>query len=149
MAKVKLDPMFTSYEGRLGNDVYYTRWGKNYMRTYTRPFNPDTAGQRKNRDLFRDAMKSWQHLTDDEKYIYNRKARKLTMSGHNLYISQYMKKHNTEERITVSVPGTVSITRSSGHRHPFKMKRSGYVTAPCMLKDCFYPSPVMFQYPPG
>ena len=149
MARVNLDPMFTSYEGRLEDRVYYIRWGKTYMRKYINPFNPNSTGQKKNRGLFRDAMKSWQQLTDNEKYTWKRKAGKLTMTGHNLYISQYMKKHNTEEKITVSVPDNDSIKSSSGCIYPFKMKTPGYVYAPYLIKDCFYPSLSMAQNPPG
>lgn len=149
MARVTLDPMFTSLKGNLGNYVYYARYGKVFARTYTKPGNPDSAGQRKNRGLFREAMKSWQQLTDDEKYTWNRKARKLPMTGHNLYISQYMKKHNTEEKAAVSLTDRNKYIHNSEYIPPFKMKTSDCVTAPSMIKNCFYPSLSRTQNPPG
>jgi hypothetical protein len=55
------------------------------------PRNPDTLLQRNVRRSFADAVKSWQFLTDEEKYKFTRKARRTHMSGYNLFISEFIK----------------------------------------------------------
>jgi|GEM_PF-3501943 len=93
MAKVTLNPAFESFSGHIGNIVFYERFKKMYARVYAVPHNPDTGKQRANRNLFRDAMTEWKLLSTEEKHRYNKRARRLPMTGHNLFISEYMKKH--------------------------------------------------------
>ncbi|HOW83648.1 MAG TPA: hypothetical protein PK573_13885 [Spirochaetota bacterium] len=93
MASVQLNPVFTGMSGTVGRFVFY-RWNdRTVMRLYVVPRNPDTPAQRANRGLFRDAMKAWQALADDEKAAWNRRASRLGMTGHNLFISRYMRSH--------------------------------------------------------
>jgi len=106
MASITLNPIFESLNGNLGKIVYYTRFKKVFARAYVKPRNPDTEKQRANRSLFRDAINSWKALTPSEKQQYNYRARRLPITGHNLYISEYMKKHLAERDITA--PDTVS-----------------------------------------
>ena len=77
--------------GRMGDLVFYNFNQKQYARLYTKPINPDTALQRIVRRTFADAVRSWQALSPEEQYKYNKKARRLPMTGYNLYISTYMK----------------------------------------------------------
>jgi hypothetical protein len=91
MATVRLNPAFDSAHGRLGKIVLYNRNGIQCARSYAVPRNPDTPAQRENRKTFAEAVKLWQGLTPEEKYRYNRNARKLKMSGYNLFISGYLK----------------------------------------------------------
>jgi hypothetical protein len=93
MATVVLNPLFTALNGRIGSMVFYTIKGKVYARSYVIPRNPDSVAQRKNRGLFRDAMKAWQLLSSYDKSVFARMARRLDMTGHNLFISRYMLLH--------------------------------------------------------
>jgi len=91
MAKVKLASFLTEISGRLGNVVFYNSYGREYLRVYVKPENPDTDKQKTVRKTFGDAVRSWQSLPDEQKQKYNKKARRLSLSGYNLYISIYMK----------------------------------------------------------
>jgi len=90
MAEVFLNPAFTSISGRVGNVVFFSYGGRTFFRAYVVPCNPDTPAQRSNRRLFSEAMKAWQRLSLFDKNAYNRRARRLGMTGHNLFISRYM-----------------------------------------------------------
>ncbi len=68
------------------------------MRIWIKPPNPRTPAQQANRSRFRQAMISWRSLPDYEKDSYNRRARKLSMTGHNLYISRSMKGQTAKDR---------------------------------------------------
>ncbi len=92
MAVAELNPLISAISGRMGNLVFYIRQNRQCIRSYVLPRNPDTDAQRIIRRTFADAVKSWQAMTRDEKYIFTRKARGLQMSGYNLYISEYMTK---------------------------------------------------------
>mgnify|MGYP000861583973 FL=1 len=106
MAKVTLNPTFESFSGHIGNIVYYERFKKMYARVYVNPHNPDTEKQRANRNLFRNAMNEWKLLSTEEKHRYNKRARRLPMTGHNLFISEYMKKHLADRGIEKSAAVT-------------------------------------------
>ena len=90
MAKVYLSPFIVSLKGHLGDNVFYLWRNIQCARTYVVPANPDTKAQRSVRATFASAVKSWQAMSADEKYKYNRKARTLNMSGYNLYISEFV-----------------------------------------------------------
>ena len=99
MATVKLDALYKSVNGRLGNYVFYNRYDKLFARTHIIPQNPDTGEQRIVRKTFGNAVRSWQRLKDEEKNKYNKKARRLNISGYNLYISGYMKENITMKEL--------------------------------------------------
>jgi hypothetical protein len=90
MAIVMANPMFGAVRGKIGGLVFYSSRGTVCVRTYVKPRNPDTAAQQRQRGLFREAMLSWRELADVEKERYRRRASRLGMTGHNLYISRYM-----------------------------------------------------------
>ncbi len=92
MARAKPNILINSISGRIGSVVFYTRRGRQCVRLHVIPRNPDTEAQRVVRRSFGDAVRSWQSMTEDEKYAYNRQARYLNMSGYNLYISKYLKR---------------------------------------------------------
>ncbi|HOW82751.1 MAG TPA: hypothetical protein PK573_09335, partial [Spirochaetota bacterium] len=96
MAEIILNPIFASLKGRIGGLVIYGHDGRTFMRAYVKPRNPDTPAQRKNRDLFRAAMKEWQCLPSYDRASYNRRAARLGMTGHNLFISRYMLSHRAD-----------------------------------------------------
>jgi hypothetical protein len=91
MAEVFLNPMFTALNGRAGTIVFYSYSGRVFFRAYVRPRNPDTPAQRTNRGLFREAMKAWQALSSFDKDGFSRRAKRLGITGHNLFISRYMR----------------------------------------------------------
>ncbi|HRZ26280.1 MAG TPA: hypothetical protein P5295_05685 [Spirochaetota bacterium] len=103
MAIAHLNPVIDSISGSVGKLVFYERYGKTVMRAYIIPPNPRTAAQQANRSRFRQAMASWRQLPDYEKDSYNRRARKLSMTGHNLYISRYMKGTSVAERVQTGI----------------------------------------------
>jgi hypothetical protein len=109
MATANLNPILTSLSGTIGRMVFYKRYSKTISRSWIMPPNPNSPAQSKNRSLFREAMKSWQSLSGDEKAAYNRRARKLSMSGHNLFISRYMK-----EAVGT---GHIQNDKDTGHGH--------------------------------
>ncbi len=92
MATATPNILINSIRGKIGNVVFYTNRGTQCVRAHVIPRNPDTEAQRLVRRSFGDAVRSWQSMTPDERYSYNRKARYLNMSGYNLYISKYLKR---------------------------------------------------------
>ena len=92
MCIVKLNPAVLGMHGRIGSMVFYQRMGMQCARIYVIPHNPDTAKQRSNRNLFRDAISTWQSLSTEEKISWNSRAGRKNYSGYNLFISYYMKK---------------------------------------------------------
>ena len=90
MATAILNPMFESISGRIGNVVFYRRGNRQCVRTYVVPNNPDTVLQGEVRRNFASAVRSWQKMTPDERYAYTRKARRMNMSGYNLFISFFI-----------------------------------------------------------
>jgi hypothetical protein len=138
MATVAMSPAFISVRSKLGNMVFYTRWGNVYARKRVTPRNPDTEPQRRSRGLFRDAMKSWQSLSEEDKQKYRRKAEKLRMAGHNLYISRYIKSHRTEEvqHSEISAPHVQNTTSGLS----FIPEHNQNVTAPSVEVCCTIPA---------
>jgi len=43
-----------------------------------------------NWDKFKNAMTEWQALTDEQKAVYNERAKGINKTGHNIFISEYM-----------------------------------------------------------
>lgn len=103
MAEVFLNPVFTALNGRVDNLVFYTSCGRQFVRSYVKPRNPDTPAQRRNRDLFREAMKSWQALSSYDRDVFSRRAKRLGMTGHNLFISRFMGSHAGNTGIETTV----------------------------------------------
>ncbi len=91
MARVELASYLKAVDGRIGNFVYYSAYGREYLRVYVKPENPDTVAQKTVRKTFGNAVRSWQSLSGEEKQKHNKKAYRLNLSGYNLYISLFMK----------------------------------------------------------
>ena len=72
-----------------------TRDGKQVQvkRKYYVPTNPQTIPQQANRQKYANALIGWQNLTNDQKEVYNKKAKYKSLSGNNLYISEYLLSH--------------------------------------------------------
>jgi hypothetical protein len=133
MAQAFLNPAFTALNGRVGNIVFFSYGNRTFFRSYVKPRNPDTIAQRNNRSLFRDAMKAWQLLSCFDRAAYSRRARRLGMTGHNLFISRYMRSraHNTGSECTgkrlkqdiKTLSDTYPSLHSRGHSVYGSMKR--------------------------
>jgi len=57
---------------------------------YYLPYNPRTEIQQSNRLTFKNAVIAWQGLTENERLLYNKRAKNKNYSGYNLFISEYM-----------------------------------------------------------
>lgn len=72
------------YQSRL------TRRGKVPIRMkFYRPTDPKTSIQQANRMKFASAMSAWQGLTNEEKLLYDKRAKKIGLFGRNLFIREY------------------------------------------------------------
>lgn len=128
MAYTELNPVFTEFKGRLGNIVFYKRLGKQCLRIYVVPRNPDTESQRLNRHAFRDAVLAWKTMSREEKGIWNIKAMYAgkPLRGYNLYISEYMKRN----AVHAGTVNKVQALETAGH--DTAPLRSPYDSAPFM-----------------
>lgn len=90
MSHVTLNVAFRTLSGRVGDAVFYTRYGRQYMRPYVKPSNPDTPAQRARRFAFRNAVRAWQALGDEEKLQWKNIGRKRHLPGYNAFISHAM-----------------------------------------------------------
>ena len=72
--------------------IYQRYKGLIYRRAYFIPSNPQTPEQQSNRSKLADAVSSWQGLSEVEKDVWRKQAKKwsLHMTGYNLYIKYYM-----------------------------------------------------------
>ncbi len=124
--------MIRSIHGRIGNLVFYYRRravngaGTQCVRMHVIPRNPDTEAQRRVRCAFRNAVLSWQSMTADEKYAFNRKARFMNMSGYNLYISQYMRSKIHAGAETGIAPAASSAAFSTAYLNPLTSVSKSY-----------------------
>ncbi len=87
MARITLADEFALLYGRVGDVVIVRRWRKLYMRLYVKPTNPNTAAQRERRGAFREAVKAWQALPDEQRQEWNRSARREQRSCYNAFLS--------------------------------------------------------------
>ncbi len=102
MAHVTLNVAFRSLHGRVGGAVFYERYGKQFMRPYVIPSNPNTAAQRVRRCAFREAVRAWQALPVPEKGEWNDRGIRKRKSGYNLFISCYLTETTTQPAMTIS-----------------------------------------------
>lgn len=113
MARVTLNVAFKSLQGKVGDAVFYQRYGKQLMRPYVVPSNPDTPAQRTQRGAFREAVHAWQTLTIEQREEWNGKARRVRRSGYNFFISCYLGSATTAScriRRSVRIGGTHGMT---------------------------------------
>ncbi|MFB3896960.1 MAG: hypothetical protein ACE14V_11730 [bacterium] len=80
--------------GKSGNVIYQVvnKTGTQYARKHVMTPDKQTAGQILQRDKLIAANYSWRTLSESEQNKYNNRAKKLQMSGYNLFLSEYMKK---------------------------------------------------------
>lgn len=72
---------------------FYTPLKRQDCYPYNVPSNPQTPAQQANRYLFRDAMAAWSALPQEEKDVWNYRAKELSLFGKNLFVKQYMLSH--------------------------------------------------------
>jgi len=72
-----------------------TKYGKQVIvkEIFYWPSNPQSVPQQANRQKLTDAVIAWQALTDNQKEIYNERARYKLYSGYNLYLKEYILSH--------------------------------------------------------
>lgn len=140
MARVKTPSYIMEPGGRMGDLVFYSCRGKVYTRMYTKPANPNTDKQKAVRKTFGDAVRSWQSLPADIQAKYNKKARRINLSGYNMYISQYMKGN-----LLSGDPGSRSFTASCNYMDSIRMACPS-VTAPLSLQYGPF-SPYLTEFP--
>jgi len=67
---------------------------RQFMREeYYIPYNPRTIPQQANRGILRDAVSAWQDLTNEQKLVYNNRAKGKNLSGYNIFIGEYVHSH--------------------------------------------------------
>lgn len=87
--------------GGSGYGEAWTKWGIYQRDTKTRsqrirkgvfyiPNNPRTEAQQANRNKFIAALTAWHALTDEQKAVYNERAKGKSMTGYNVFVKQYM-----------------------------------------------------------
>lgn len=76
--------------GKIGNKVYYNVRGEQRVRAYAIPVQPGTPAQLANWDKFKFAVAFWQLLPGIVKEQFNRRAKRLQMSGFNLHMREMM-----------------------------------------------------------
>lgn len=77
--------------GSIGRTLtFIRRRGIVYVRPYKIPYDPRSAGQVAQRNLFQDAVAGWYALSSESKDYYNLRASGQSYTGYNLYISHFM-----------------------------------------------------------
>lgn len=73
--------------------IFYTREGKQCVRSYARPFIPNTKKQLLWKKKFAQLVRQWHQLPPQRQEYYNQLAKylNLKMSGFNLFLSQRLK----------------------------------------------------------
>lgn len=76
------------YKGRIHQR---SKKGKYYSKRYAKPRNPRTAKQVQTRTKFYLASAAYKQETESVRDLWRKTARKLQMTGRNLYMQQYLK----------------------------------------------------------
>ena len=58
-----------------------------------RPTNRQTEIQQAHRQVYTDGYTAWRALTEEQKDVYNNKAKQKRMSGYNIFMREYMLSH--------------------------------------------------------
>ena len=99
--------MGNEYSGTIGKSLTIcTRYGRQYIRKWTKPRDPKTIFQLDQRKKFAEANEAWKALSYDERQVYNERAMGMNMNGYCLFVSEFVKKRGNEVRQTTKVmPG--------------------------------------------
>lgn len=83
----------TEFTGTIGDMITASNWkGRNYIKRYFIPSNPNSAQQQVVRDHWKNGVTKWQGLAADEKGAYGHKARydKRQITAFNTLMASYM-----------------------------------------------------------
>jgi len=64
-----------------------------YREAYYIPKNPRTEKQQAQRAKYAAGIIVWQSLTEEQKAVYNERAKRKKISGYNLFIKEYLLSH--------------------------------------------------------
>lgn len=131
MATTKLNPAYMSMKGNIGKLIFYNRKGKQCIRSYCIPRNPNTPAQKAVRRNFAEAVKAWQMLPLSEKEAYNRRARKKPLTGYNLFTSEFLREKYSSAQMSAHFSQAVTV-------HPDSPQlRSCAISAPFHIVNSF------------
>lgn len=88
----KMEPALSGFivSGKVGGVVICRRGRGVYMRAWVRPKNPKTKAQRVHRSSFKEAVRAWKELPEQDKDAYRRRAKLTGRSGYNLFVSEQL-----------------------------------------------------------
>jgi hypothetical protein len=93
MARVNGPFLSLDASGTIYNTLTASIWkGRNYMRGYFVPTNPQTPAQVAQRDLMRQAVEDWQASYPGEHTLWDEAARDVypPISGYNYFVMQWL-----------------------------------------------------------
>lgn len=110
MARVKAPLFSLDASGQLGEAVVYSKWkGREYVREYTIPQNPQSATQVNVREAWRLLVEKWQSLTAPDWANWDTFANQFKMSGFNQFIGRGMDAY-VSQLTTAVTPTSVNVT---------------------------------------
>jgi len=139
MAHVILNAAFRTLSGRVGDAVFYTRYGRQYMRPYVKPSNPDTPAQRMRRSAFRHAVYTWHALGEEEKRQWKKTGRKRHLSGYNAFISHAMS--GEQNALQESAPHMVTDDSARRATYLYRPKCAGRESKLLKVRSVTAPNP--------
>ena len=102
MAKV-VSPLFFGIRGKIGSLCFRIR--KNAVIELSKnriPANPRTDAQLAQRDKYRNCVKQWNSLTEDERQQYEEQAKPLGLSGYHVFMAECLKKEEAPPTETLN-----------------------------------------------
>lgn len=106
MVKLK-SPFFSDMRGKLGESGVFSMWkGRLYLRSYTKPANPQTNSQQAGRMLLKELVQRWQATCagDTETADWNEQALPYQISGYNLFT-----KYGARSEVSVPESGSTGV----------------------------------------
>lgn len=95
MATVTSPLMSMDASGQIGHAVVYSKWkGRNYVRRYAKPSNPNTPAQSGVRKLFAYLVSRFLGLSDTAQADWKAAGQAMAMTGTNFYIQQNSRRFN-------------------------------------------------------
>jgi len=77
------------YSGAIGKSIVASSWhGHDFVRAYVKPRDAHSPLQEEERQIYREAVRTWNSLCDRQKELYRRFAEK--MSGYNLFVQRFI-----------------------------------------------------------
>lgn len=109
MARVKAPLFSLDASGQLGEAIVYSKWkGREYVREYTIPQNPNSPAQVNVRKAWELLVSQWQSEAQAVQSDWNTFADQFKMSGFNQYIGRGMEAY-VSQLGTATNPTSVSV----------------------------------------